>query len=205
MTTIQLQARIECPECALPIPLNGPWLSVHCDNCQNDFELDESYWIGVIKELTSDLHEMKAKPEKMVIFDEYGTNILFCKTKPRCPRCKTIYPEQDGTQEKTFQCGSCGKSATVMPAPEWIGSAIPKVTVLYNATKGQTAADSPYMSKPIVFSCLQCGAALKVDGTSRIVSCSYCDSDNYLPDALWLRLHPASIMTKRYLGLGSKK
>jgi len=44
----------------------------------------------------------------------------------------------------------------------------------------------------VLFSCLGCGAALKVDArTPRLLACQYCEATSYLPDALWLRLHPA--------------
>ena len=42
-----------------------------------------------------------------------------------------------------------------------------------------------------MFGCLSCGGALKVDGGSRTPKCDHCGNSNYLPDALWLRLHPA--------------
>ena len=40
--------------------------------------------------------------------------------------------------------------------------------------------------------CMKCHATLPVDGTKRLVECSYCTARNYLPDDLWLALHPAA-------------
>ncbi len=202
MKYIQVQMRIDCPECGCPVPLNGLWLSYHCDNCQADGGLTQGYWIETVKELAADLHEMKARPQRMTVFDEYGTNILFCKTKPRCPHCKAEYQEMEGRAESSFECASCDKPATLMPAPEWLCRALPKIQVLCNAAARSAPRESPEASKPVVFSCLQCGGALKVDGSSRILTCSYCDADNYIPDPLWLRLHPATRMTKWFIGVG---
>jgi DNA-directed RNA polymerase subunit RPC12/RpoP len=45
--------------------------------------------------------------------------------------------------------------------------------------------------RPVLFSCARCGANLEVTAdTKRILTCSYCDSDLFLPDALWRALHP---------------
>lgn len=41
-------------------------------------------------------------------------------------------------------------------------------------------------ARAVLFSCAQCGAHLKVTADStRILTCSYCDTDLFLPDALW--------------------
>ncbi|MES0489704.1 MAG: hypothetical protein ABUK01_06925 [Leptospirales bacterium] len=43
----------------------------------------------------------------------------------------------------------------------------------------------------IMFTCLQCGGALKItEATPRILSCEYCSTDQYMPDTLWKTLHP---------------
>ena len=44
--------------------------------------------------------------------------------------------------------------------------------------------------KVMMFSCLSCGAGLKVDGKSRTVDCSYCNTENFLPEELWRRFNP---------------
>ena len=60
---------------------------------------------------------------------------------------------------------------------------------------GETALDEEAQAlqagtKPVLFSCLQCGAALRIDGTTRAVTCEFCSASNYLPDGVWMLLHP---------------
>ena len=44
----------------------------------------------------------------------------------------------------------------------------------------------------ILFSCLGCGAPLTVDGSSpRTLTCEFCSAASFIPDALWLRMHPS--------------
>jgi len=46
-------------------------------------------------------------------------------------------------------------------------------------------------TKMIMFACLQCGSPLKISEiTPRILKCEYCDTDQYIPDALWRNIHP---------------
>lgn len=50
----------------------------------------------------------------------------------------------------------------------------------------------PEVNETVLFSCLGCGAPLDVDATvPRILRCRFCDATSYIPDALWLRMHPA--------------
>ncbi len=53
--------------------------------------------------------------------------------------------------------------------------------------------------QPILFSCLSCGGALSVDGSNRILECGYCKNSSYIPDALWLKFHPVSMVKRWYL------
>ncbi len=45
--------------------------------------------------------------------------------------------------------------------------------------------------KPIAIKCISCGAVLHIDSeTPRNTTCVHCDTMQYLPDGLWLSLHP---------------
>ncbi|MBC8043379.1 MAG: hypothetical protein IAF08_08025 [Rhizobacter sp.] len=72
---------------------------------------------------------------------------------------------------------------------------------------GQLPSDTPREgkaiafdeAKPEIFQCPTCSAALKVDGSSRMITCSYCNTPSYFPDELWRRLHPATQAFPWYL------
>ena len=54
--------------------------------------------------------------------------------------------------------------------------------------KSEKNADKEQM---LVFSCMTCGAGLDLNkDTERNIKCTYCDNDNYLPDSIWIKLHP---------------
>jgi hypothetical protein len=56
------------------------------------------------------------------------------------------------------------------------------------------AGAAPQGTHAMVMACMSCGASLKIDGSSRTVDCTFCSTSNYLPDGLWLRMHPAPRM-----------
>jgi len=55
------------------------------------------------------------------------------------------------------------------------------------------------ISGVIVFTCPQCGGALKIDGSERMPVCQFCNTNVYLPDDLWLRMHPAKMKVRWYV------
>lgn len=55
----------------------------------------------------------------------------------------------------------------------------------------------------IVIACLSCGAPLRVGSeTPRNAACGYCGTMQYLPDPLWLLLHPAKKRVWWFIRLG---
>ncbi len=58
-------------------------------------------------------------------------------------------------------------------------------------TASRESLREPEAGEKVLFSCLGCGAPTGVDAaTPRIMRCTFCTATSYLPDALWLRLHP---------------
>ncbi len=56
------------------------------------------------------------------------------------------------------------------------------------------------VSEPVAFSCPQCAGSLMIDGNERLIQCEYCETRVYLPDDLWLQLHPAKKKTRWFIG-----
>ena len=112
---------------------------------------------------------------------------------PRCQRCKTDLPA-DGfaamAEAGGWQC-SCGEFIKVRPATPLAQRMVPGARWLVNeGALGDDGSESVQAVEPVLFSCMACGAALEVDGSQRTVTCTFCNGSNYLPDGLWLRLHP---------------
>ena len=90
----------------------------------------------------------------------------------------------------------------VRPADDEIKQFHPKAIGVINDSRGFDVNPDTIENKnqTIVFSCMTCGAGLKLDKHSeRLMKCSYCDNENYLPDAIWSRLHPYKEPERMYL------
>jgi WD40 repeat protein len=74
---------------------------------------------------------------------------------------------------------------------------------MFEAGKGNMK--TPEAVKPILFSCPSCAGNLEVDGSDRVIKCKYCNSEIYLPDDLWFRMHPVEVVERWYIVLDEKK
>jgi len=199
-----LELSIKCPKCDAPVPLNGPWEVAHCDHCQNDIDVPHDYWADMLKDIAQEVKTELGPGEgtNSTIFGTFHTVLLYGNLMPRCPECKTDFDLDEGRLEDyIYKCKKCGRETPVAPAPAWLTKAYPPTRLVVNAAPGgQAGAEAPAVSGPIAFSCIKCGGALEVDGTERLVPCPFCGVKVYLPDDLWLRLHPAKTKGRWFVG-----
>ena len=91
---------------------------------------------------------------------------------------------------KPIAC-SCGKALEFQPVPAHFAAAFPYVKGLVDADVFDEQPGPPAgKGAPVVIACMSCRGSLPVDGKHRLIACSYCQASNYLPDDLWLSLHP---------------
>jgi hypothetical protein len=199
-----LECGIKCPKCDAPVPLNGPWEVAHCDKCQADIPIPHDYWIDMLGEIINDVKNDLAEGEgtQSTIFGTFNTTLLYGRLQPYCYDCKEDFtPDADATEPYVYTCKKCGKEIKVMPAPDWLKEGLKPMRMVVNAElQGKSDDDKAALSEPIAFSCIKCGGALEVDGTERLVPCKFCGVKVYLPDDLWLRLHPAKSKERWFVG-----
>jgi len=118
---------------------------------------------------------------------------------PACPKCETgwdIASVRNGT-DGLLTCAKCGHTTPVFPAPPWLVGVVPQTRQVFFAERdGAPSAPGAEAgeARPVALSCPQCGGGLLVTGDSeRMMPCKYCGVDVYLPDAVWLKLHPAKV------------
>lgn len=84
----------------------------------------------------------------------------------------------------------CGDDINTYPAPDWLRAVVPNAAQVFGAERFGAVERVDASIKPITFVCLDCGGGLKITSEQDcLITCSYCDSDCYLPDGLWRRLH----------------
>jgi len=203
MESARISLSIKCRRCDAPIPLNGPWEVAHCDRCQNDTKIPHEFWKDILKDIHSDLRNELEEGEgyNSTIFGTFSTSLGYGELTPYCMDCKTNFdPGQLKTTSDSLTCSKCGKKTPIALAPEWLRRVYPPAKLIVNGFlrtgDGELPAET---SRPVVFSCPQCGGALKVNGEDRLTDCPYCEVSVYLPDDLWFRLHPAKVKRRWFV------
>lgn len=120
--------------------------------------------------------------------------LKYGRLSPRCEKCKTKFDQaalHAAVPSGRFACPQCGTPVAVRVAPAWLQELQPLATLIVGETLAVAHATSDSNSgKPIAIHCIQCGAQMQIDGKERLFNCQYCRGQIYLPDDLWLRIHP---------------
>jgi hypothetical protein len=194
--SLAVQVTATCPTCGQPLHVQGLSESAVCGACQHALALPLSTWLAVLS-LDDVLEAMEATPGQLRQCQMFG--VLNCSyvlgpQAPACSACDAPVPLAavgGAAASGGFSC-ACGATVAVRAADDLCRAIVPGAAfVVGEGAMGEAGPDSGG-SAPVMFQCMSCGGALHVDGSSRTVTCSYCSGVNYLPDGLWLRLHPPS-------------
>ena len=186
MISYAVTISIECDACRVPNPVNGIVGAVRCARCDAVTKLDDETWkhIGGEMSLPNPEHgERNARSSQ-------ADRVRATRRAPGCHACGT---ELDTAglpalaEAGRWRCPKCGVESRVRAARGLVLAFCP----FAHFVVGEIADDGE--RKPvgaIEVPCPQCGAAVTTDGTSRDVTCRYCDTSSYLADDVWQRLHP---------------
>lgn len=89
-------------------------------------------------------------------------------------------------------CPHCSHTMPIKPATPYMREFHPKIVAIVNDPQGYDKNEkNTGKSNMMVYSCMTCGGGLNLDEDSeRNINCSYCGNDNYIPDSIWIKLHP---------------
>ena len=194
---------ITCPECLHRNPVNQLRPTMLCHTCQAVTDLARSGRAWWLHDIVANhcTHAALARVEGEVGHAETSEfRVEFCRGLAACPGCRrqpTPAEFAAAAAAGEFRCGTCAYVGTCRTAEPSLAARFPPARWLLG--EAPEAGVAPQGSSPVMVACLSCGAGLRVDGTNRMVQCTYCGMSNYLPDGLWLRLHPAQRLTWFYL------
>jgi ribosomal protein S27E len=207
-----IELKTRCPKCDNPVMLNGPARKVVCPTCQNDIKIHPMEWKSVLEDIPGELKDVRMGEgtQSQTLMASFQRELKAVRQNPLCPSCETPLPQAGHrlANPKTLTCRSCGKPSTAAPPPRWLTKVVPEVEVLINASidgsapEGAGAPEVP-AGTLIHFFCPNCKGNLKVDGSNRLITCEFCGASIYLPDDLWLRMHPVATVQTWYVGFGT--
>jgi hypothetical protein len=193
-----LKVRIDCPECGTPILVDGPYKRARCEGCHSGAPMANLWSRLVARALEDGARGRGFRTSSFIFAGNAVPQIFYAANRdqvPLCSACDEPVPAADSVATGTdglFHCTSCGVAHPTWPAPGYLKSA--KVEQVFMAPpEGQDVRQGPSSAdvRPIAFSCVNCGAPSRISSeTPRVLSCDYCEVDNYLPADIWNRLHP---------------
>ncbi len=212
----RVRVTLECPECGSPTPVNGIVPRVLCGACQSVIDVERAIgWANVFTYAAGEpcaehlVRSSSVPRPALAYFLALGPGaelrrkwrgvLVEIDSEPlACPACRQALDVSalgrealaEGERMDAF-CPACGSAVPIRaPSAREKGEVHDQLLAIACETAPRGDLAEP-RGEPILFSCLGCGAATGCDATSpRVVKCSFCKATSYLPDALWLRLHP---------------
>lgn len=204
MTWCMIEMSIKCPRCDSPVHVDGPRRRLKCGKCHSDIEFPLEVWDDLLGDISSDLGGFEpGTGTSSTIFGHFNMNMTYAKMVPYCMDCKRDFEMDDDWDScPMVTCPQCGSTSPVQHAPEWLSGVLPKADLVVGAWP-EDGGETPLkeVSGPVAYSCPQCAGSLMIDGSTRIIECDYCSTNVYLPDDLWLALHPVRKKTRWFIGL----
>lgn len=191
-----------CSECGNDYPVNGLVRSVRCTRCGSRQPLSNAFWRGSVLD---DVRNALPPGEWGGGVALGGPTLEFWGIPPMCRKCYTLIPEDSLTDAwhrsesgeiAAIECVACQEPHAARRPPDWAVEIFEKLTFVFGEVTGEGGVEAP---RPVVFKCPSCLAPLQIDGKKRVVRCRYCEADVYLPDDLWLHLHPASMRARWWM------
>lgn len=214
----RVRVTLDCPECASPVPVNGIVDEVLCGACQSVFDLEKTVgWSRILAYTAGEPcaeHSILVNSRPMLAMEYFlafglaggalhrrwqSVMLEVDGTPPTCPACKHALDVSslgreaaaEGSEVGAFCPGCGGKLAIRAPRDAELSYTHTECVAIVGETAPRTGLREPEAGEKVLFSCLGCGAPSGVDATTpRIMRCAFCSATSYLPDALWLRLHP---------------
>lgn len=180
-----------------------------CPACNKNNYFSDEDWQNLLDDAVKEgpgLNDGEGQPST-IMRGAYTYQLMYGKQQPRCGKCKTkidVNKLEDYSAKSNYSCLKCSNEIFIRKTNDILQKEFSGIKFLVgedddmlkvNPVKGKL----PSSAKPVLFTCPSCAGNLEIDGTDRMVSCKYCDSQIYLPDDLWLRLHPVKEVSRWYM------
>lgn len=208
-----VEIKATCKKCGQPLPINALVEKVECAFCQAESDFSYQFWSdNILDNVFDDVEDFsEGAGQSSQSFTPQGVfNMTYGRQNPTCRECKTLIDMakmDDYIKAGKIECTKCQNEILVRVLPNNAHETLRKISYLIGEDSNlisQNSGSVPNSTRLIVYNCPSCAAALDIDGTDRMIKCKSCGSEIYLPDDLWLRLHPVKTVQRWYLGIDEK-
>ena len=212
MIGILLEAKTKCPSCSSLIPINALVSKIKCSACGKlcNFSLDD--WETIIGNALEEVPYMEElEGSSSTIFSgNYNYEIVYGRQHPsfRDDKQKIDIDQAISQIDQGWIANPrTGNKFSVRVVPPQYQKKFPGIKYLFCEqfeqlpTSPQTEDQMEIKSKTklVYFNCPKCGGGLEIDGSQRLVNCRFCQASAYIPDDLWLILHPVKTVSRWYI------
>ena len=193
------EIRTTCSSCGQSLPINGPYRRLFCTACIEDILISPDIIAGFLNDFEEEYESLaEGQGRGGTLMSGSGTfKYSYWRMQPRCSSCKKPLSIPEVPDSSIQRCSECDEPYYVFSVPEWLQKQVPSARFCCTPQPPAGDTDDKGMeidensTKPIVMSCPQCAGALSVSARSeRIMECAYCNSEVFVPDTIWKRLHP---------------
>ena len=203
LKTSIFKIQVNCPACNTLHALSGLHEQETCRNCGKIISLRDFFHRQIFASAVTEKY-MNAFVSGTIsqigggAVDQAGAyKMTYSSMAAYCEECLKSAEEKDImdaiNNEKPYICPACSHAMPVKAADDFSRKFHPKIIGILNDSEGADLMEKNADEKKsmVVFSCMTCGSGLQLsDKSGRMVKCQYCDNENYLPDAIWSKLHP---------------
>lgn len=203
-----------CVSCGGPVAINAFANKIFCEACGAKNVVSSDEWTSIVRDNIKEARKFsEGEGQNSKTFGgNYEYSLLFGKQKARCKNCKTNVPDDvfASFSGNPYKCSKCGETIPIRKPDDFILNIVPNAVFLAGEDANQINTDNaamrkPDAGKPVLFNCPSCAGNLEVDGSSRMITCKYCNSKIYLPDELWHELHPVKTVCRWYVLVDESK
>lgn len=206
-----VELKSSCQRCGSPLCINGPLTKMICGSCQGEINVPQDVYLDTLNDLFKEWVDNswgELDGSGHTVMGNFNRETLIARQTPCCRGCKNDFTAEEladrpGQDAWELMCAKCSKVMPVSRPPAWMKSKFPTIDMLFNAETAQPTQEAEQPARAVAFSCPSCGGGLKVDGKDRMVPCGFCQTEVYLPDDLWLRLHPVKTVERWYIGFSA--
>ena len=215
MFGVCIELKTTCKHCSTPLMLNAMAEDILCPSCNKTNHFSMEKWQSLLEDPLNEVHEFKigeGQPST-IMSGEYNYSMMFGRQDPRCGKCKQnidLTKIEEFSNQKQTKCTKCSNSIYVRKPTDSITGILPRIKYLIGEDEDlisvrKSVAVLPDSAKPVLFICPSCAGNLEIDGSDRMVTCKFCNSQIYLPDDLWFRLHPSESVQRWYILYDNEK